>query len=198
MSVYARFKRSPEGFRKLVELLESTPPSRRQKMIDVGMEEDAEYTNRALQYVMNFDDIIKLPDTELAEVCAKGSRQNDRLCDPWQLADGCQKAISELLHAGKHGRSQRHDRDSGRPPGNRGRSAQADSDGSRARRQGFRSVQENPARGVSSLDQLQGHFPKFAREIANGEQIFPHLRLVALVAFEGIDFPLLRVQMERR
>ena len=71
MSVYARFKRSPDGFRKLVELLESTPLSRRQKMIDVGMQEDPEYTNKALQYVMNFDDIIKLPEPELAEVCAK-------------------------------------------------------------------------------------------------------------------------------
>ncbi len=71
MSVYARFKRSPEGFRKLVELLESTAPSKRQKMIEVGMAEDAEYTNRALSFMMTFDDIIKLPDTELAEVCAK-------------------------------------------------------------------------------------------------------------------------------
>lgn len=40
-------------------------------MIDVGMEEDAEYTNRALQYVMNFQDILALSDGELAEVCAK-------------------------------------------------------------------------------------------------------------------------------
>ena len=40
-------------------------------MIDVGMQEDAEYTNRALQYVMNFEDILALPDSELAEVCAK-------------------------------------------------------------------------------------------------------------------------------
>jgi flagellar motor switch protein FliG len=71
MSVYARFKRDQDGFRKLVELLESTPASRRQKMIDVGMEEDAEYTQKALQFVMDFHDIIDLPDLELAEVCAK-------------------------------------------------------------------------------------------------------------------------------
>jgi flagellar motor switch protein FliG len=71
MSVYARFKRSPEGFRKLVELLETTPIARRQKMIDVGMEEDAEYTKKALEYVMDFQDILNLPDMELAEVCAK-------------------------------------------------------------------------------------------------------------------------------
>lgn len=71
MSVYARFKRSPDGFRKLVELLETTPVSRRQKMIEVGMAEDAAYTEKALRYVMDFKDIINLPDMELAEVCAK-------------------------------------------------------------------------------------------------------------------------------
>jgi flagellar motor switch protein FliG len=71
MSVYARFKRSPDGFRKLVELLETTPMSRRQKMIDIGMAEDPEYTRRALEMVMTFKDIIGLPEMELAEVCAK-------------------------------------------------------------------------------------------------------------------------------
>jgi flagellar motor switch protein FliG len=71
MSVYARFKRNPDGFRKLVELLETTPLSRRQKMIDIGMAEDPEYTRRALEMVMTFKDIIGLPEMELAEVCAK-------------------------------------------------------------------------------------------------------------------------------
>jgi len=71
MGVYTRFKRNPEGFRQLVELLESTPATRRQKMIDVGMLEDPEYTQRALEYVLKFEDILKLPDEELAEVLAK-------------------------------------------------------------------------------------------------------------------------------
>ena len=71
MSVYARFKRDQDGFRKLVELLESTPLSRRQKMVEVGMEEDAEFTQKALEYVMSFEDVIRLPDLELAEVCSK-------------------------------------------------------------------------------------------------------------------------------
>jgi flagellar motor switch protein FliG len=71
MGVYTRFKRNPDGLRQLVELLESTPMSRRQKMIDVGMQEDAEYTQKALQYVLTFEDVIKLPDLELAEVLAE-------------------------------------------------------------------------------------------------------------------------------
>src|SRR4051812_28580722 len=70
MSVYARFKRDPEGFRRLVELLETTPMSRRQRMIEVGMAEDKVYTEKALEYVLTFEDIITLPDMELAEVIA--------------------------------------------------------------------------------------------------------------------------------
>lgn len=68
MSVYQRFKRNPEGFRALVELLETTPLDRRERMIEVGMEEDAEYTRKALRYLMTFDDVMSLPDEELAEV----------------------------------------------------------------------------------------------------------------------------------
>jgi flagellar motor switch protein FliG len=71
MGVYTRFKRTPGGFRALVELLETTPVSRRQKMIDVGMAEDPDYTLEALKYVLNFDDIVKLSDPELAEVLSK-------------------------------------------------------------------------------------------------------------------------------
>lgn len=71
MGVYTRFKRNPDGLRQLVELLEATPGSRRQKMIDVGMQEDPDYTQKALQYVITFEDIVKLPDLELAEVLSE-------------------------------------------------------------------------------------------------------------------------------
>jgi flagellar motor switch protein FliG len=71
MGVYTRFKRNPDGLRQLVELLESTPGSRRQKMIDVGMQEDAEYTQKALSFVMKFEDVTKLPDMELSEVLSE-------------------------------------------------------------------------------------------------------------------------------
>lgn len=70
MSIYARFKREPNGFRNLIELWESTPISRRQKMIDAGMREDPVYTNEALKYLMTFEDILNLPDLELAELMA--------------------------------------------------------------------------------------------------------------------------------
>jgi len=37
-------------------------------MIDVGMAEDPNYTKKALQYLMTFDDVLKLSNEELAEV----------------------------------------------------------------------------------------------------------------------------------
>lgn len=71
MGVYSRFKREPDGLRHLVELLESTPASRRKRMIDVGMEEDPEYTQKALQYLLKFEDVMKLPDLEFTEVISE-------------------------------------------------------------------------------------------------------------------------------
>ncbi len=68
MSVYARYKREPEGFRQLIELLEMTPLVRRQKMIDSGMQEDPEYTQKALEFIMNFNDLVGLPEPEMAEL----------------------------------------------------------------------------------------------------------------------------------
>ena len=68
MSIYARYKREQEGFRQLIELLELTPILRRQKMIEAGMQEDADYTLKALEYIMIFTDLIGLPDPELAEL----------------------------------------------------------------------------------------------------------------------------------
>jgi flagellar motor switch protein FliG len=70
MGVYTRFKRSPEGLRALVTLLETTPLERRQKMLDMGMAEDAEFTRRALEYLMTFDDLTQLSDVEMAELVA--------------------------------------------------------------------------------------------------------------------------------
>ena len=71
MSIYSRYKRDPEGFRKLVELLESTPEIRRVKMIEAGMNEDPTYTQDALKFMLKFDDIIQMPPLEKAEVVHK-------------------------------------------------------------------------------------------------------------------------------
>jgi flagellar motor switch protein FliG len=70
MGVYTRFKREPEGFRALVELLETTPVERRRRMLEVGMQEDPEFTRDAERYLFTFEDILQLPDMELAELAA--------------------------------------------------------------------------------------------------------------------------------
>lgn len=71
MGVYARYKKDPEGFRNLVSLLETTPPGRRERMIQAGMAEDPEYTREALRHLLNFEDVMGLPEEELAEVLAR-------------------------------------------------------------------------------------------------------------------------------
>lgn len=70
MGSLTRFKRTPEGLRQLVQLWETTPLVRRQKIIELAKQEDPEYTKKALEYVITFEDILKLPDLELAEVLA--------------------------------------------------------------------------------------------------------------------------------
>lgn len=70
MGIYTRFKKNPTGFRALVELLETTPASRRKKMIDAGNKEDPAYTKKALAYIFTFEDILNLPDGELTELIA--------------------------------------------------------------------------------------------------------------------------------
>ena len=68
MSVFTRFKRDPSGFRALIELWESTPRTRREKMIEKGMDEDAAFTREALRYVLTFEDIVGFSDEELTEL----------------------------------------------------------------------------------------------------------------------------------
>jgi flagellar motor switch protein FliG len=72
MGVYSRYKqKGQEGFRELVQLLETTPIARRERMIEVGRQEDPAYTEQALQFMLTFEDLTKLPDLELAELLAK-------------------------------------------------------------------------------------------------------------------------------
>lgn len=66
-----RFKKSKsDGFRQFIELIESTPASRRKHLVDVSMQEDPKYTEEALKYIITFQDILSMPDLELAEIIA--------------------------------------------------------------------------------------------------------------------------------
>lgn len=68
MGIFTRYKKNPDGLRQLVELWEGTPEIRRQKMIDLGMAEDPGYTQKALQYLFTFQDVLDLQDLELTEL----------------------------------------------------------------------------------------------------------------------------------
>lgn len=71
MGVYTRYKGKPGGLRALVELLETTPTTRRERMISVGMVEDPDFTTQALKLMMTWDDVLALTDDQLAEVISK-------------------------------------------------------------------------------------------------------------------------------
>src|SRR6185437_10955459 len=71
MGVFTRFKRDADGFRALVQLWETTPIDRRKRMIEVGMAEDPHFAQEALKYLMTFQDVVDLPDEQLAEVMAE-------------------------------------------------------------------------------------------------------------------------------
>ena len=70
MGTLNRFKRMEGGFRRLVELLESTAPAKRQRMIEIAREEDSAYTQRALESMITLEDFLALSDSELAKVIA--------------------------------------------------------------------------------------------------------------------------------
>src|SRR3989338_9024414 len=80
MSIYARYKKDQDGFRRLVELLETTPMKRRLELIERGMKEDAHYTKAAVEYVITFQDILTLPVMELTEVIAAMKPKNVAYC----------------------------------------------------------------------------------------------------------------------
>lgn len=63
-----RYKKHPDGLRQLVELWETLPATRRQKLVEVSRSEDPTFVDQALSLLISFDDITKLPDLELAEV----------------------------------------------------------------------------------------------------------------------------------
>jgi flagellar motor switch protein FliG len=73
MSVLSRFKNQQDGFRALIEIWESTPVDKRKKMIEVAQAEDPAYTAEALKLLLTFQDILQLPDLELAEVLSSAN-----------------------------------------------------------------------------------------------------------------------------
>ncbi len=65
-----RYIRDDEGFRKYIELIESTPTAKRQAFIDSAKAENPKFAEAAEKYMLTFERIINLPELELTEVFA--------------------------------------------------------------------------------------------------------------------------------
>ena len=63
-----RYAKDDDGFRKYVELMETTPTKKRQKFLDAAKAENEKFATTVEKYILTFDRITKLPEMELAEV----------------------------------------------------------------------------------------------------------------------------------
>lgn len=63
-----RYLKMADGFRKYVELLETIPTSKRETLLTSAREENPEFAETVEKYVITFERIARLPETELAEI----------------------------------------------------------------------------------------------------------------------------------
>lgn len=63
-----RYSGTDAGFRQYVELLETTPPKKRQEFLDAAKKENAAFAENIEKFIITFEKITKLPEMELAEV----------------------------------------------------------------------------------------------------------------------------------
>lgn len=68
-----RYTKDDEGFRKYLELIESTPSAKRKAFLDSAKVENPKFAEAAEKYLLTFERILALPDLELTEVF--GSRE---------------------------------------------------------------------------------------------------------------------------
>jgi hypothetical protein len=63
-----RYLANDKGFRKYVELLETTPSRKRQQFLDAALKENRQFAEAAQACIITFERITKLPEMEIAEV----------------------------------------------------------------------------------------------------------------------------------
>jgi len=63
-----RYLRDDNGFRKYVELMETTPTAKRRTLMDAARKENAVFVEAAEKFILTFERITQLPEMELAEV----------------------------------------------------------------------------------------------------------------------------------
>jgi flagellar motor switch protein FliG len=74
-----RYSRDDEGFRKYVELIESTPTAKRQTFIDSAKAENPQFAEAAEKYMLTFERIVNLPEMEITEVFAAPELKADMI-----------------------------------------------------------------------------------------------------------------------
>lgn len=75
-----RYNKDDEGFRKYVELLESTPVGKREKFLEAARAENEEFARAAERAVLTFERITRLPELELTEVFGASGLKIEALC----------------------------------------------------------------------------------------------------------------------
>ncbi|MBN1115068.1 MAG: hypothetical protein JXA66_06975 [Oligoflexia bacterium] len=63
-----RYKKQFNGEKKLAELIETTMPVRQKQIVQFGLKEDRFYMESALQYVIEWEDILKMDKLELSDL----------------------------------------------------------------------------------------------------------------------------------
>jgi flagellar motor switch protein FliG len=63
-----RYLKDENGLRKYVQLMETTPPTKRKTLMDAGRAENSLFVETAEQYIITFEKITRLPEMELTEV----------------------------------------------------------------------------------------------------------------------------------
>ncbi len=195
MGVYTRFKRNPEGFRQLVELLETTPSARRQKMIDVGMAEDAHFTEQAMKFMLTFEDIMALPDLEMAELMVAAP---PRMIG-YAISQCAEDVKMRFLKNAKPMIMAEVKDYMGAKVGPReigGARLKLIEVARQLERRNLIRTKKIPILSVFVIGAEDG-VPELARERADLVEIVPHRALIALRSFEGFHFPLFLVVMER-
>jgi flagellar motor switch protein FliG len=68
-----RYLKTEDGYRKYVELLESTPSAKRKTLLDSAKTENLLFAETAEKYILTVDRITHLPEMELTEVLGASS-----------------------------------------------------------------------------------------------------------------------------
>lgn len=102
-----RYLKDEAGFRRYVELMESTPTGKRQQIMATAKQENPLFVETAEKHILTFERILQLPALELTEVLGEKTLKAEALAvailsitDPSQrqrVVDGIPRNISAAI-----------------------------------------------------------------------------------------------------